>query len=275
MSTPDWTRAAVLSTTELLACWHHLGLARPPVTLELGHLGGGTERERQRLRDMTFAGLRQRRLADQDGPCAQLAGALRLLADPGRAADIRLRGSYGELVAHGAMAGQHGVVVARSFGPDNRIGVLATTASNVPAALVGLAGPLAAGPARPVNIPAEALDKAIRATLAGPDPSSHWQLADQLVALGVDRSDANSLARMCTGITGGGQLGATAYLDGVPRRAPWMVAFHRGAVGDFLQLRPPPRPNGHATVTVSPVTPDRLLGHLEDLLRALPSTRAA
>lgn len=40
---------------------------------------------------------------------------------------------------------------------------------------------------------------------------------------------------MCTGITAGGQLGATAHTDGVPRRrGPW---FHRTAAGHFMPLR--------------------------------------
>ncbi len=275
---------------ELLACWHVLDLGDPPLELELGSLGGLDPASHTASVKRALDGLAARGLADADGPRASLAAALRVLARPERTVDIRFAGSLGNLAALGAMAGPRGVLAVRTFATDtpgrsgahrpgalpteSQVTVTAVPATGVPAALVALAGSLTAGPARPVNIPADLLDDATAATAAGADPGSHWRLADQLVGRGVDRADAQSLARMCGGITGVGQLGATGYHGGSPRRGPFVVAVHRAPAGDFVQLRRPIRPGRAATVSVAPVTADRLLCHLHDLLRTVPVVAA-
>lgn len=70
--------------------------------------------------------------------------------------------------------------------------------------------------------PSPALTSLLR-MLANPDYTLDIRFADNshehLRARGVPRIDADELAHMCTGITTGGQVGATAYPDGVPRRA--------------------------------------------------------
>lgn len=285
MTGGDWSRAVRLYPAELLACWHVSGLGETPPALQLGPLGGATEPERRRVLADLLAGLRARGLADAGGACAPLAGALRLLARPAYSIDIRRAGPGGGLEAVGAVAGTRGVLALRRFGRGDAgqgtvtpaaarsgsggmVSLLPVPAGAVPAALVALAGQLTPGRARPVNIPAEVLDDAVAATLAGSDPGSHWRLADQLTRRGVDRADAHSLARMCTGITVRGQLGATAIVDGRSRRGPWVVGFHRCAEGDFVQLRRPAPADRPAMVTVAPITTDRLLGHLYELLRA-------
>jgi hypothetical protein len=76
---------------------------------------------------------------------------------------------------------------------------------------------------------------------------------------------------MCTDITVAGQFGATGYTDGIEHRSPWVVGFHRAANGDFLQLRRADGLGRSETLTVAPITADRLLSHLHALIAAIPA----
>jgi EspG family len=174
-----------------------------------------------------------------------------------------------ELVAIGAMAGEYGVLAVRVGG---ELSLLPVSGPWVPSALVELVGPLDPARARPVNIPAELLDRACRAASADGADGEMWALADRLVEYGVLPADASSLARMCTGLTAAGQLGVTARdRGGRERRGRWVVGFHRARAGDCLQLRRPTRP-GQETVTIAPITADKLLGQLIALLDDLRAT---
>jgi hypothetical protein len=179
-----------------------------------------------------------------------------------------------ELVAIGAMAGEHGVLAVRVGG---ELSLLPVSGPWVPGALVELIGPLTPARARPVNIPAELLDRACQAASGEGADGAMWALADRLVEYGVLPADASSLARMCTGLTAAGQLGATARdPGGRERRGRWVVGFHRARAGDCLQLRRPTGP-GQETVTIAPITADKLLGQftalLDDLRAAHPPGR--
>jgi hypothetical protein len=93
-----------------------------------------------------------------------------------------------------------------------------------------------------------------------------WTMADELVGHGVDRQDAASWVRMCTGIRSVGQLGSAHSRDGTPRFGPWVIGFQRTDGGDFLQLR---RPGPHGpTVTVCPLDAARLTRLTTELLAA-------
>jgi hypothetical protein len=70
---------------------------------------------------------------------------------------------------------------------------------------------------------------------------------------------------MCTNIRQIGQLGATSRANGTGQRAPWVVGFHRGDTGHFLQLRRATNRTSEATVTVGPTTADRLMCQLNEL----------
>jgi hypothetical protein len=247
------------------ACWAALDLGDTPTTLDLRHAPGSTVTERQRIYARTFAGLRARGLADPeladrgaDRPVRQLAEQLRLLT--GATAEWDLWLSDG-LVALGAVRGERGVVVVQR---DHGFALLAMSGPRVPATLVELVGPLNPGRARAVNIPADALDRARQTATDG----NLWTLADHLVGLGVDRNDASSLARMCTGIHASGQLGGLVRRDGTEHPSEWVVGFHRAAHGDYLQLRRPSQHGGPSTVTVAPVTAERLLEQARRLVPA-------
>jgi len=277
----DWSRAVRLSPVEFLACWAALRLGDPPLALDL-RPSGTTLEERRQIHHAAFAGLAGRGLADRSGPVVPLAGALRLLATAPYLYDLRLTGATGpanpaewpaELVAVGAAAREHGVVAVLGGG---ELALLPVPGPRVPPTLVELIGPLTPARARPVNVPAELLDLACRKVPDG----DLWALADRLVEYGVLPADANALARMCTGITAAGQLGATAQFGAAPDSAPapdgtngqrrgrWVVGFHRGQAGDCLQLRRPTNTQG-VTVTIAPITAPKLLAQLADLLADL------
>jgi hypothetical protein len=266
----DWSRAARLRPVEFQACWAALGLGDTPLALDLRPTGS-TIAERDRIHRDALVELARRGLADHAGPCLPLAGALRLVATAPYLCDLRLTGSTNgstdpggaaELVAVGAAAREYGVVVALGGG---ELTVLPVSGPRVPITLVELIGPLNPARTRPVNIPAELLDQACASVPDG----DLWALADRLVEFGVLPADASSVARMCTGITAAGQLGATARVKAGgrsrERRGRWVVGFHRGEAGDCLQLRRPSGP-GRETVTIAPIDAQKLLAQLSELL---------
>ncbi|MDT7675708.1 MAG: hypothetical protein QOD82_3610 [Pseudonocardiales bacterium] len=278
----DWSRAARLRPVEFQACWAALGLGDTPLALDLRPTGS-TIAERDQIHRDALVELARRGLADHAGPCLPLAGALRLVATAPYLCDLRLTGSTNgstepdgaaELVAVGAAAREYGVVVALGGG---EVTVLPVSGPRVPITLVELIGPLNPARTRPVNIPAELLDQACASVPDG----DLWALADRLVEFGVLPADASSVARMCTGITAAGQLGATARVTAAQvnaargsagaggrsreRRGRWVVGFHRGEAGDCLQLRRPSGP-GRETVTIAPIDAQKLLAQLSELL---------
>jgi hypothetical protein len=269
----DWSRATSLTDTEFLACWWELGLGEPPVGLELEYsrLPGTTPTERRHeLYRAVDVVRRSGILNDQHGRRSTLATALSTLSRPGWTLDLRISDRSTTLLALGAAAptSPDAVVVVRR---EHHLEVLTTRAAQLATTMIELAGPLTPGQARPVNIPAELIDRA-RQRATGPGP---WLLADQLIGLGVDRTDAHSLARMYLDITSAGQFGATGYRPPTRRRAPWVVAFHHATLGDFVQLRRTATRGRPETLTVAPVTTDRLLAHLNEMIAALPIADAA
>ena len=244
----DWSIACRLRSVEFLACWHALDLSEPPPVLGL-RPPGATEVER----DRAYRQALRRAGAGHHEP--RLASMLQLIASPTREYDLRTVGQRGELIALGSVSGEHGVVTVRRA---EVLTLLPTSGPAVPGVLVELAGPLQPGRARAVNMAAEAFD---RACAGAPDL---WTAADRLATFGMDRGEANSVARMLSGITGGGQLGATAVFSGTRHRGSWVIGYHHTCAGDFTQFR---RAN---TVTIAPITPQRLFAQLHDLTRDLP-----
>jgi len=260
--TAGWSRAMTLTGPRFLAAWRALELGEPPVELQL-RPPGRTIAERDAVYDLELNRLRECGLAavHRTGirPRARLTRAMSLLAEGAIGYDLYL--STG-LVALGAADGDSGVVLV-STGDEVRL--VDVRGPAVPAALVELIGPVRPGRARTVNVDAETLDRA-RALV---DDGSVWTLADKLVELGTPRIDAHSLARMCTGVTRFGQIGAVSRTAGLTRRGRWVVGFHRSPGGDFLQLRKPTG-SGRPHVTIAPVTAEGLLARVRELVVALP-----
>jgi hypothetical protein len=257
-----------LTPTELLASWESLDLGEPPFLLRLRRPGytWAAQHEAQRLLHEATAALATRGLSDGTHPDAALAHLLRTFAHADYRLDIRFTdpaGSGRPVLGLGAVAGAHGAVMVSNDGAGP-LDLWAVDGSRVAATLLDLLGEVKPGIGSPVNIPAAALDEAIAA-----DPDGGiWSLADQLRDRGIPRQEASSLARMCTGISSGGQLGATARFAGPDRRGPWVVGFLRGEAGYFVQLR------RGATVTMCPTDKPRLSYQWRELVEHLqPAVR--
>lgn len=274
LASADWSRAMTLTGLEFLAAWHVLGLGDPPLELQL-RSPGRTIYDRNRAFDVELVRLRERGLAAMADPGIRprprLASALRLLAGAPLTHDLRLSAG---LIAVGAVDGESGVVLVSDGGPPRpgdtsrpagTLRLVEVRGPTVPATLIELIGPVRTGRSRTVNLDGDTLDRARTLVADG----SVWTLADKLVELGTPRVDAHALARMCTGVTGWGQIGALARTAGGERRGRWVVGFHRSEGGDFLQLRHP-GPGGRPHVTVAPVTAEGLLAHVRALAADLP-----
>lgn len=253
-----------LTDIEFDACWELLGLGERPAALELTSPGRNTG-ERRHIIAGVIDRLRGRGLAGPDGLCEPLARALRLLAHPDYRLDIRHHSPTGDVIGLGAVAGSAGVRVTQRA---RRLSILRLDSILVLPALIELAGPLTPGTGRTVNLPAEDLDSALAT-----NPATASALADDLIRRGVGRADAGSVAHMCRGVRAGGQIGATAYGPAGPRRAPWVVGYHQARSGHFLQLRRP-EPHGRAvSVTLAPLTAERLFSYTSELARAVTPAR--
>lgn len=246
-----------LSAVEFDACWELLGLGERPAALGLPS-PGRTHTERRKLLIGVLDGLRRRGLAS-DRPHPVIADVLGVLAHPRHEIDLRLGGGRTALAA---IAGNRGVVVARQ---GDQVWAAGLRAAEVVPRLVGFLGPMRPGAVRPVNIPADALDEALR--LAGPRRSV-WAVADELTLRGVPRADAASLARAFDEVRDFGQLSVSGIVEGRRRRAPWSCGFHRSGTGWVATVRSA-APSG-TTVSVFPVDAGRLAMRLEDVLRSSP-----
>jgi hypothetical protein len=259
-----WSSAYRLSAPEFVTCWDRLGLGELPLALELRRPGATADARAASYRQ-EGASLTARGLADARGrPHPGLAETLQLVAGPSFDCDLRCTGGLapGLSIGLGSVRGRSGVVTLRH---GERIAVRPTDGARVAATLVELAGPLRASRGCPANIPATDFDVAFA---GAPD---HWAAADRLVARGVARAEADSVARMLRGITSGGQLGATAWVAGCHRRGDWVIGYHRAPGGACAQLRRPAGRHVVETVTITPTTAAQLLGLVEELIRATAS----
>jgi hypothetical protein len=248
-----------VSPVELAACWESLRLPDPPFLLRLPRPIGTRDAQDAVRRQFAraLAGLKDRGLGDSHCPAPALTDVLHTLAYAGHQLDIRFSGPDGRpLLGLGAARGARGVLVTGADGAGP-ITLHPMDPSRLPAALLGLLGPVTPGVAAAVNIPGDVFD---RACAAAPD-GNPWTLADELLARGVPRRDATALARMNTGICFGGQLGVTTRSVDGERRGPWVIGFLRNRENRyFVQLR------RDDTVTVGPADADRLLRHWRELV---------
>jgi hypothetical protein len=84
-----------------------------------------------------------------------------------------------------------------------------------------------------------------------------------LQARGVSGNEASWLARMCTGVRFGGQLGASTMREGRERRGGWVIGFHCADTGYFMNLR------RDGTVTMCPTDGRGLARHWRELVDSL------
>jgi hypothetical protein len=260
----------VVSSTELLACWEALALGEPPTLLRLRRPGvtRTAHQDTDRLLGAALTRLAARELSDGTRPHATLARMLWILARADYHLDIRYTHPHGSgwpVLGIGAAAGAQGVVLVSTDGAGP-ISLCPTDSTQVAPTLLRLLGDVTAGRGTPVNIPVTALD---HATHEAAEDGGVWAFADHLRTHGVSRTEAASLAHMCTGAVSGGQLGATARHPAphgaLERRGPWTIGFHRTRNGGhFMQLR------RGGTLTISPTDTRRLYHQWQTLITHLP-----
>jgi hypothetical protein len=258
MTTTTNTAPVDLQPVELLACWEALELGEPPFLLRLRSPSGTEAIRRETAQQLRAAMTRltERGLSDGARPSAALAEWLQVIARSSYQLDIRFTGPAGRpVLGFGAVAGEHSVAAISNDGAGPQR-LVAMDSSRLPGALISLLGPIRPGTVSPVNIPAEVLDQACA---SAPDGSA-WAMADQLRERGIPGQDASSLARMCSGVSFGGQLGATARFGGPARRGPWVIGFIRNETGCFHQLR------RDGSVTMGPTDANRLHRLWHDLI---------
>lgn len=251
-----------LSPVELLACWEALDLGDPPYLLRLRRPSGpvAAQQETRRTLARALVELAVRGLSDGTQPHPELADMLRLLAHRDYQLDIRFSGTPGAArIGLGPIIDTRGLLVTTTDNGTSPIMLRPMDRHQIPAALLDLVGPITAGVAPPVNIPADVFDDAIQAV--GPNaPMS--ALDDALTARGIDPRDASALARMARGLQFAGQLGVSAWREGRERRGAWVVGFVRNETGGaFLQV------HRQGTVTMCPTDTTRLHRQWRELVQ--------
>jgi hypothetical protein len=248
-------RPCVLSPVEFDLVWRGLGLGAPPVVLQLPS-PGRTHTERRRIEAEGWAALRARGL----GPGSDLTGFLGLLAAPSPRIEVR---AWGASTCRAVVAGRSdGGVLARRRDDS----VVVEPCGSVGGAVTGLLAGGRAGPGRAASVPAADLGKALRR------PSGAGLRAD-LVALGVDASEAGLVARMLHAVAGRAQI-TVAVPDrwGVLRRSGELLEVLDGPAGRYLMTRTRAG-DGTCWTTVAPVDDRRLRHRVVELLS--PGRRAA
>lgn len=262
-------RSIGLSPAEFFTCWDCLDLGEIPLLLDVRPPGDTMAEHRQITADTTNR-LRGRGLFTGNRPAPTLTSMLRVLADPHYTLDIRYADTSQPtgVLGLGAVKHHHTTIVTTDSNGAGPLTITSLDTAHIAAHLLSLVGPITPGRSPTVNIPTDALDQA-RAAVPDNNP---WHIAEHLKAHGVPRIDADGLARMCTGITAGGQLGATTHPAGhPPRRGPWVIGIHRTPAGHFMQLRR--TDNARAgTLTVSPTDAQTLQRHWRTLVEHTATT---
>jgi EspG family len=256
-----------LTETEFEVAWEVLELGDLPLIFRVCvNRHGLTGQERSQVIGEAMNGLRHRRLANAHTVSVELADALTLLANPRWVVDARL--DLGRPVrAYGA--GGRGDSAALAALDGGLVGIIGTSRYRLPAEVASLAGDLAPGPGRSINLPAEALLAASQR--CGGD--SHL-LCDELIERGVPVRDARTIARLNEEMFGSGQFGVEATdQDGTLRRAPRVVGFCDSPQGRWAQLRTLGA-DGQQWITFTPARLTQLSTMISDLL-AESGVRAA
>jgi hypothetical protein len=216
--------------------WRALGLGAPPVVLQIPS-PGRTHTERRRIEAQVWTALRDRGHAVNH----HLTSVLTLLAAPLR---VEVR-AWGAWTCRAVVAG--GVLALRG---DDAV-VLQPCVSAAGAVVRVLAGGRP-GPGRATSVP----DAELRAALRHP---SRGGLRAELVARGVEPTEAGLVGRMLHAISGRAQIAVAVH----NRRA--LLEVLDGPAGRYLLTRSWSG-DGTCWATVAPVDDRRLRRRVDDLL---------
>lgn len=190
-----------LSPVELFLLWSEMSLGDPPPVLGITHVGR-TQRRRTELISSASLALGARGLGSVESPARDLAGLLRVLAEPSVSLDVRVYGEGEPLFGFAAARGRSAAAIAR-VADEVRVGPV--TPGRLAGPLLDSLTPIPAGPDRPANI--SAADFATACTEGERDGTPGFQQA--LAHAGVRPSEAATLSRVLSSRHAHGQLGVT------------------------------------------------------------------
>jgi hypothetical protein len=240
----------VLTAVELDVLWEWLGIGPTPVVLRLSS-PGRTHDERRRIVAGGWRALRERGLADLNGPDPGIVRLLHLLATPTEQVELRMRLDR-ELRVLAVRRGPAGALAVRQ---DETV-TLSPTSDPV-AAVVGALPGAPAGPGGSVTVPSLDLDQATGRGTA---------VAEALTARGVPEDDAVRLDTALRAATGRGQVSVLATDPwGVLRRHRRVLGLLDTDRGRYVMHRRPAA-DGVEWTTLAPVDQLRLTHRVRRLL---------
>lgn len=196
-----------LTVPQLGVAWQRLGLGEPPTIWAHGARAAAGDDPLGQLhdadRELDELGL----LGVDGGVLPELADLLRAVASAPTLVDLRYTAA-GRCEVR-ALVVVDGVDAARGVLAEGAVHLEGGPAASAAAALVGTLPEVPAAPGREVTLPAEAVDRGVKAALARGN-GSDAAVADELVLLGLSEHDVRALMAL----TGGrrtlyGQFGVT------------------------------------------------------------------
>jgi hypothetical protein len=249
-----WLR---LSTVEFFLLWSAMDLGEPPVVLGVPRVGR-TPRSRAAMAEEASRALAGRDLGTVREPARDLAAVLRLAAEHTTALEIRVYGTESPLFGFAAVGSRGAVAVARRADRilAGRIGREAMAST-----LLDSLQPMPPGPGLPANVRVADFD----AACAEGEREGVTGFMRVLRSTGMRLPEANTLTRALTGRRGGGQVGASRRRPGgQPVRSPMTVSWMDTPAGRYAVRR------SGEWITVTPVTPARLVAMAEETVTPLP-----
>ena len=249
-----------LSGQEFDFLWEHLNLGRMPYPVDVPG-NGATVAERNRLRTQTFDGLRDKGLLHEDRLDPDLAGLLRVVADPTVCVDTV---GFGDGPIRGLVASD-GAIAAMAAFEGGTLSLSAIRPTSLATSIVELLPPGEAGPGHAMSLPHKALQRA--ADGEDDDPFGDGDDRDILVANGVGYDDATTLVELAEGRVRGGQFGLTTVSRpsrvraGVRTRNQTVISWFDTANGRYLMVY------DGAWVSLAPADAGRIAHRIEELLR--------
>ncbi|WP_028925962.1 ESX secretion-associated protein EspG [Pseudonocardia acaciae] len=245
----------VLTAVEFDVLWEWLGLGATPVVLRLDS-PGRTHAERRGIVATGWQGLRQRGLADINGPDPEVVRLMHLLAVPSRQVELRMRlGRELRVVAAG-----HPGATALAVRQDATV-TLSSATGPVGAAL-GALPPARPGPAHAVALPSADLE----AATAEAGQGGGRTLAEALAARGLTEDDAEQVEAILHATSRRGQLSVLAADHwGVLHRLRKVVGVLDTRHGRYLMQRATAA-DGVEWTTLAPTDTNRLHARLDTLL---------
>lgn len=247
-----------LSPAELDFAWAELGLERMPYPLRL-RSHGVTMEERGMLRHQVLEGLRQRRLARERGPRWELDPLLEdqlgLLGRHSVAVEL-IQYTESPVQAVAVARGERAVLAVQT--EDEALHLQEVRDTGLGEAIVSVLPPGQAGRQTPVSAPLAGLQRA-----SGPEKLDPFgDGVDQLVAAGMNRSEAYTLDYLCRHRHQGGQFSVSVlerYSTHMVRDTA-VVSWFDSEDGRYLLV------NERGSLSISPADNVRIAHRVQQLI---------